>query len=164
MNLTGGLREVNSGALDRNQPTAVANIDRADWHYGGQFPVGLPQENGGTHIGMYLAWVINAGLGSRELHEHIRGRKAAFERREITGRDLLFSELDEKFFDTLLTNEGRAFTEAYYESDEYIQDYAELLATDLESPYEVADSWDNYDRLTPRLNERLQAWRKSRAV
>jgi hypothetical protein len=87
-----------------------------------------------------------------------------FNRREITGRDLLFSELDEKFFDSLLTKEGKAFTKAYYESDEYIQDYAELLASDLESPYEVADTWENFDRLLPRLNERFQMWRNSRAV
>ena len=35
--------------------------DRADWHYGGDFPEGLPDENGGTHIGMFLAWVILNG-------------------------------------------------------------------------------------------------------
>ena len=142
----------------------MGNIDRADWHYGGQFPAGLPPENGGTHIGMYLAWVINTGLGSEELRGYVGDRAAALARREITGRDLLFAELDEKFFDSLLTEEGKAFTKAYYESDEYIQDYAELLAADLESPYEVADSWENYDRLAPRLDERLRAWRSARAV
>jgi hypothetical protein len=141
----------------------MANIDRADWHYGGQFPAGLPQENGGTHIGMYLAWIINAGLASKELVRHIGKRRQSFDRREITGRDLLFSELDEKFFDSLLTEEGKAFTGAYYESDEYIQDYAALLATNLASAYHVADTWENYDRLAPRLNERLRAWRESTA-
>lgn len=35
----------------------MANIDRADWHYDGQYPKGLPPENGGTHIGMFLVWV-----------------------------------------------------------------------------------------------------------
>jgi hypothetical protein len=28
------------------------SYDRADWHYGGNYPKGLPPENGGTHIGM----------------------------------------------------------------------------------------------------------------
>ena len=33
-------------------------IDRMDWHYGGDYPEGLPTENGGTHIGFYLTWII----------------------------------------------------------------------------------------------------------
>jgi hypothetical protein len=44
-------------------------IDRADWHYGGDFPAELPDENGGTHIGMYLAWIINNHLEGELHHE-----------------------------------------------------------------------------------------------
>jgi hypothetical protein len=142
----------------------VANIDRADWHYGGQFPPHLPQENGGTHIGMYIAWILNSGLASKQLLGFIADRKAAFDNRAVTGRDLLFEKLDEKFFPSLLTKEGKAFTNSYYESDTYIQDYAELLAAGFETPYEVADTWENYDRLAPRLDERLRQWRASRVV
>jgi hypothetical protein len=141
----------------------MANIDRADWHYGGTFPPDLPPENGGTHIGMYLAWVLDRDLGSRELAKHVGPRLPAFRQRQITGRDLLMTELDEKFFPSLLSPEGRKFTAAYYETDEYVQDYAELLASDLESVYHVADSWENYDKLARRLDERLAAWRTSRA-
>jgi hypothetical protein len=113
---------------------------------------------------MYLAWVLHSGLASKDLLSYVANRKAAFDSRSITGRDLLFEELDEKFFDALLSKEGKAFTKAYYETDEYIQDYAEVLAADFETPYEVADTWENYDRLAPLLNERLQRWRASRAV
>jgi hypothetical protein len=44
----------------------MGNIDRADWHYGGGdlYPKELPPENGGTHIGMYLAWIVQHGLAS----------------------------------------------------------------------------------------------------
>lgn len=42
--------------------------DKMDWHYGGNFPEDLPPENGGTHIGMFLAWAIIQGL-SGELHD-----------------------------------------------------------------------------------------------
>jgi hypothetical protein len=140
----------------------VANIDRADWHYGGNYPPGLPQENAGTHIGMYLAWILIRGLGSPELDEFIASRRAAFDRREITGRDLLLDELDEKFFSSLLSREGRAFTKAYYESDQYVQDYAETLSSHLESAYHVVDSWANYDLLAPKLDARYAAWRLTR--
>ena len=37
--------------------------DRIDWHSGAaNFPSDLPDEAGGTHIGMYLAWAITRGL------------------------------------------------------------------------------------------------------
>ena len=142
----------------------MANIDRADWHYGGQYPKDLPAENGGTHIGIYLAWVINSDLGSEELLEYVAAKLPAFQRREITGRDLLLKELDEKFFSSLLSEEGQAFTTAYYESNQYVQDYAEALGTGLESLYHVKDSWDNYDRIAQTIDQRLATWRDSRAV
>ena len=37
----------------------MASIDRADWHYGGDYPKELPIENGGTHIGMFINWIID---------------------------------------------------------------------------------------------------------
>ena len=30
----------------------MAKYDDASWHYGGDFPDDLPEENGATHIGM----------------------------------------------------------------------------------------------------------------
>lgn len=39
---------------------SMTSIDKADWHNGsGEYPKDLPDENGGTHIGMYFAWIIN---------------------------------------------------------------------------------------------------------
>ncbi len=140
----------------------MANIDRADWHYGGNYPAGLPAENGATHIGIYLAWIIHRGLASKaliqlggETYERVLKRKA-------TGRELLIEELDEKFFDRLLNREGKAFTTAYYETNEYLADYDQVLGGELESLYHVEDTWDNYDKIAPVLDERLRAWRARR--
>ena len=41
--------------------------DKADWHYGGDFPSDLKPEDGATHIGMFLAWIIENDLIS-EFH------------------------------------------------------------------------------------------------
>lgn len=137
----------------------MANIDRADWHYGGNYPAGLPPENGGTHIGIYLAWVVHRNLGSKQLVQLGGETYQRVLKREATGRELLFTELDEKFFDRLLTRECRAFTEAYYESNEYLNDYDRVLGGDLKSLYHVADTWGTYDRIEPVLDERFEAWR-----
>ena len=47
----------------------TSSIDQADWHYAGDFPRELPPEAGGTHIGMYLAWIIQRDLGSATLRK-----------------------------------------------------------------------------------------------
>jgi hypothetical protein len=135
------------------------SIDRADWHYGGNYPAGLPPENGGTHIGIYLAWIIHRGLGSTALKRYAGDVYQRVLGREVTGRDLLFQELDEKFFAELLSREGRQFTRAYYESNDYLNDYARVLGGTLETLYHVQDSWENFDRIAPVLDQRLEAWR-----
>ena len=141
----------------------MGNIDRADWHYGSaSFPRELSPEHGGTHIGMYLAWIIRNGLGSDDLPDSIGDRLLLLERRVITGRQMLFAELDEKFFTTLLSDEGKRFTHDYYASNKYLSDYSELLGGNLTSLYHVADTWENYDKLTPRLDLRLATWRRTR--
>lgn len=140
----------------------MANIDRADWHYGGNYPQGLPPENAGTHIGIYLAWIIHRELGSKQLVKLGGETYQKVLRREATGRDLLFAELDEKFFPQLLNSEGGAFTRAYYETNDFLNDYDLVLGGDLESLYHVQDTWENYDKMAARLDERLAAWRSER--
>jgi len=137
----------------------MANIDRADWHYGGNYPSELPPENAGTHIGMYLAWIILRGLGSKELVLLSGDTYKWVRNREVTGRELLFTKLDEKFFDTLLSPEGEAFTRSYYETNGYANDYDRVLGGDLPTLYHIQDTWENFDKLVPVLDDRLAAWR-----
>ena len=137
----------------------MANIDRADWHYGGNYPSELPPENGGTHIGMYIAWIMLRDLASKELIQLADDTYTWVLNREVTGRTLLLTKLDEKFFDTLLTPEGREFTSSYYETNGYANDYDRVLGGDLPTLYHVADTWENFDKLAPILDERLAAWR-----
>jgi hypothetical protein len=140
----------------------MANIDRADWHYGGNYPKGLPPENAGTHIGIYLAWIIHRQLGSKQLVKLGAETYQKVLRREATGRDLLLAELDEKFFPELLNSEGGAFTSAYYETNDFLNDYDLVLGGELESLYHVQDTWENYDKMAERLDERLATWRSER--
>jgi len=137
----------------------MANIDRADWHYGGNYPSELPPENGGTHIGMYIAWIMLRDLASKELIQHAGDTYTWVLDREVTGRTLLLTKLDEKFFDQLLTPEGREFTRSYYETNGFANDYDRVLGGDLPTLYHVADTWENFDKLAPILDERLAAWR-----
>jgi hypothetical protein len=35
-----------------------------------------------------------------------------------------------------------------------------VLCAGMETAYEVADTWQNFDRLKPRLDRRLDEWRR----
>lgn len=136
----------------------MANIDRADWHYQGQFPRDLPPESAATHIGMYLTWLIFNDLISKYGLRLFAERLEELRNRRITGRDLVLNELDEKLFDRLLTKTGRAFTEDYYSGQSYLVDYEACLAQDLPSLYHVSDTWTNFDRLAPLISARYVRW------
>ena len=138
----------------------MANIDKAEWHYQGNFPADLPPENGGTHIGMFLAWVILRDLTSRALERAAGAKVQELIDRKITGRSLLFDALDEKFFDGLLNMAGKAFVRDYYETNCYISDYDMVLGTGLPSTYHVADTWENYDKIAAVLNDRFHRWQR----
>ncbi len=138
-------------------------LDKAEWHYAGNFPKSLPEECGGTHIGMFLAWIIINHLEGDELREDCDEALAKVRAREMTGRDFLFEMCDEKFWEGDMNEEGAAFAATYYSAEEgygkYLEDYESALAGGLESLYHVEDSWANYDKLAPLITAAFQQWK-----
>ena len=144
--------------------------DRADWHYGGDYPKGLPPENGGTHIGMFLAWCIINNLQGSFHDEESPASLQAVRERSMTGREFLFKECDEKFWEEDLSDEGNRFAHAYYDSTPankghtYFDDYGDTLSANLESLYHVADTWEHFDLLAPVIASRYEKWRTTGGV
>jgi hypothetical protein len=134
--------------------------DRADWHYGGDYPEGLPPENGGTHIGMFLAWAIMNGLEGQFHRDESPASLAAVRAGQMSGRQFLFKECDGKFWEEDLSDEGNAFAKYYYESNRYFEDYEAALAEDLPSMYHVQDNWQNYDKIAPVVTQRFGEWKQ----
>lgn len=136
----------------------MGSIDRADWHYGNDFPKSLPEENGGTHIGMYLNWIIDNDLiGEIHIIESKNGIEKV-KTGEITGRDFLFDYCDGKFWNQELNELGLEFTESYYSSNKYFRDYSNVLAKDLDNIYEVKDNRQNYTIIKEKLDQRFKKW------
>ncbi|MBW0281286.1 DUF7832 domain-containing protein [Shewanella xiamenensis] len=130
-------------------------IDRIDWHSGADnFPKDLAPEAGGTHIGMFIAWVINNNLEG-ELHQTDSVESVAkVKSRKMTGTEFLIKECDEKFWEDDLNPEGLEFAKHYYESNAYYGDYEAALVSSEPTLYHVLDTWDNYDK--------LKKWRKAK--
>lgn len=133
--------------------------DRSDWHSGGDYPKELPEENAGTHIGIFLAWVINNDLiGEIHRSESIDVLDAV-KNRTITGRDFLESQCDTKFWEVDLNEDGNNFAKSYYETGEYFKDYEIRLAGRLPTLYHVENTWENYDLIAPTISSRFSAWK-----
>jgi len=140
--------------------------DDASWHSGGVFPADLPETAGGTHIGMFVAWAVLAGLGSDDLYDEDSGGTefvTKLRARSITPGGFIFV-LDGKFTDEDLNAEGNAFAHAYYAAKDakYVADYEAAVGGDVPELYYVEDSWATFDRLEPVLDQRLAEWRASR--
>ena len=136
--------------------------DRADWHYAGDYPEGLPIENGGTHIGMFIAWSIHRGLSGELFVNEASGEVEAVKSRRMTGREFLLEVCDEKFWEDNLSPEGNEFAKLYYERDIYLKDYERVLGKGLPSLYHVKDTWENFDMLCPAIDERFRTWKANK--
>lgn len=136
--------------------------DDASWHYGGDFPAGLPDEAGATHTGMFVAWALLSGLGG-EIHTvECPEDLEALQSRAITPGAFFLKFCDGKFTDEDLSEEGNAFAGEYFkfEGDGFLTDYTNALPSNLPSLYHVPDSWETFEMLRPILDGRLKNWRR----
>lgn len=139
-------------------------IDNMEWHQGPDLPAGLDPAAAGTHIGMFMAWVILNNCTS-ETHEddHPEALEAVHERQQ-TGRDFLVAKCGGVLNDTDLDEDAQQFAKEYYASDAsgnspYLEDYERTLAGGLPSIYHVQDGWVNYDLLAPVIDAAFGRWR-----
>lgn len=138
--------------------------DKIDWHSSGDgFPKNLSKEHGGTHIGMFLCWIIqNDLIGSLHLEESQESLEKV-KKQIMTGRDFLVKECDSKFWDEDMNDEGNKFAKYYYADQDYkqyIHDY-EKTFNEYSNLYEIKDTWENYNRIKPVIDDAYQNWKKS---
>jgi len=137
--------------------------DDASWHHGGDFPANLPPEAAATHTGMFVAWAFLSGLAG-EIHIHdFPDDVPSLESRTITPGKFFLSSCDGKFTDEDLNDQGNAFAAAYFNFDNgrYLGDYESTLGQESPSLYHIEDSWENFDRLRPVLDQRFSEWKRN---
>ena len=134
--------------------------DRADWHYLGDYPDDLPPQNGGTHIGIFFAWLVNQKMESEQQDIEHSAELEAIRARSISGREFIAKMRDGELADIDMNKAANAFALAYYDSNLYFEDYAQILVGEKSSLYHVDDTWENYDLMAERIAERYVAWQK----
>ncbi|KAF2516069.1 DUF7832 domain-containing protein [Flavobacterium foetidum] len=155
----------------------MAKYDDASWHYGGDYPDNLPDENASTHIGMFLTWCIDNDLLSEEQLEDSEEDIIAVKNRELKGSEFLINNCDEKFSEYDLSDLGNEFARSYYDEEssfaesygDYGSDYEEHFEKEAkkkgfeyESFYHIEDTWENYNSLKPVIDARYEQWKKYR--
>jgi hypothetical protein len=137
-------------------------FDKAKWHYqADDYPVDLDERQAFVHTGLFLGWIIDAGLYSEEFAEDFEKEIRRFKARKMTGPGV-YRVADGVFADDMLNEEGLAFTQTYFdfEKGKYLKDYKKLLEAGLSSEYRVPDTWESYDTLKPQIDKRYGAWQK----
>ncbi len=133
--------------------------DDVSWHTGAaEYPKELPHDAAATHSGMYMAWALLSGLGGELATDGLPKLRA----RSVTPGRFFLEVCDGKFIEEDLSAEGNAFTQAYFDLDRgrYLHDYDAVLCRGMSTAYHVADTWENFDKLKPRLDRRLAEWRR----
>lgn len=124
----------------------------------------LPNEAGATHIGMFMAWLVIHNLISEDIWEEAAEEIEKVKSREITGRDFVVDICDCKLLDQELSEEGNEFAAWYYET-KYMEDYCQVFEITQDTTVglcSIEDQWENFDKLAPVLDRRLDEWKKSR--
>jgi hypothetical protein len=63
-----------------------------------------------------------------------------------------------------LSDDGNLFASKYFdfETGKYLSDYCAAVGINIHGIYYASDTWENFDRLKPVLDERYAEWKKKR--
>ena len=129
----------------------MTKYDDADYHEGSAIEAGQPAGNAFTHIGLFLGWLIRHDLANPQFFS--AADLAAVKAGTMSGSDLQ-SNVDGKLMSDMLTTEGAAFTDWYYEK--YLDDYAAAFSdTD---DYSIVDDVVSRSDIEPALDRRYSEW------
>ncbi|AYN27015.1 hypothetical protein D8682_08425 [Buttiauxella sp. 3AFRM03] len=131
--------------------------DKAKYHFESVEEEGLEISQAYVHSGFYFGWLIDNNLMSEEFAEDCAQEIALFLKREITA-PRLFEEFDGVLSDQELSEQGNSFSQDYFETGNYFNDYGEFLSDSLASEFHVQDSWENYQISAEFISKRYQKW------
>jgi len=138
--------------------------DKAKWHFNGDFPADLEIVQAYVHTGFYLTWLAQNHLLSAEF-ESENPAEIASARDRSSGPIALYDRTDGFLGDDMLSDEGNAFSGAYFEfaTGRYLLDYGDCLCEGMADLYRVQPSWENYDRIAGVIDQRFADWKAAKA-
>ncbi|MCA9274965.1 MAG: hypothetical protein KDA29_02970 [Phycisphaerales bacterium] len=136
------------------------SFDKGKWHWGGNYPEGLPEENGSTHIAMFFGWAVDNELVAEKFAGETIITK--FRKREASLYELI-AWFDEVLVGDMLTQLGAAFAHDYYAGEgrkTFFNDYEKTVGKRVPTLYHVEPSFDNYAIVSKVIDRRFKKWLK----
>ncbi|MEW9094597.1 MAG: hypothetical protein AB2417_05895 [Clostridiaceae bacterium] len=114
-----------------------------------------------VHIGFYLTWIINNNLEGDMHKEYDSENLEKVRREEMTGVDFFLTCCDGKLWSDDFNDEGLAFTEYYYASEQFMKDYVDFIFNELHDiPCEFDFDWKDYKKFEVILDRKYVAFCK----
>lgn len=136
--------------------------DKAKYYFD-DLPEDLPIEQAYVHTGMFLGWIIENNLFSKEFEERSKDDINRFKLRQITGTQI-YMKWGGVFADDMLNDGGNQFARYYFNTDKrwkYMNDYMDIFVTAGETLYHVQDAWENYFELKEEIDYSYMFWKKN---
>jgi len=141
------------------QEPELLEYDLWRWHTEGKFPADQPPEQGYVHIGMFLVWLVDAGMLDRQWAAAPDVSAAIESIRTRTGSPSALRDITEgRLAADMLDAEGQAFAGAYYAPEYgYVRDWNRVFGR-AAAHYAVPGDWESYDRIGPVIERRYHEW------
>ena len=134
--------------------------DKAKWHDETVTNYGLPESHASHHIVFFFRWLVEHDLISEWLRTEFPDDYEAVRTNRFSALDY-FDSLDRCLISDMLTDEGNAFAEAYFDYDRgcYLSDLIGTLQGNLRSEFHIPFNDQTYGRLKPIIDKRYAAWK-----
>ncbi|BDU05857.1 hypothetical protein GV791_06905 [Nocardia cyriacigeorgica] len=127
--------------------------DDAEWHCDSVSEFDLPGEAAGTHIGIFMAWLVLHDLASPEYAQ----RGWVLHARTSTPGEFLFASCCGQIDPGMLTVTGNAFIDDAYRA--YLRMYDNIPEVAIhDNMYAAPDTWQLYDAVAQEIDGLFQEW------
>ncbi|OAB38935.1 hypothetical protein [Paenibacillus glacialis] len=134
-------------------------LDKAKWHYEGDFPKDLTKDAAYTATGMFITWLIKNNWFTEEIGQNFATEIEKVKKKKLTGAEFYQKCLDGVFSTQELSDEIKPFVNEYlniqkdfYTAEDYVHTFQGVGLTF----YHVANTWENYDLIEPVIEQRFQ--------
>ena len=146
---------------------AISDVvfDKAKWHINDNFPTDLDPYQSYIHTGLYVCWLVDTDLYENDFKNNFQQSIDRLLKRQSTPVNFYAEQLDGIFDASGLAQEAIKFTTQYFdfEKGQYIQDYLIALDPNDQQPsmFYIADTWNNYNKLKPIIDNRFMEWKQT---
>ncbi len=114
--------------------------------------------------GFFLVWALLNDLGGEVLVAEGNPEVALLKERKITPLGCGAVQAD-NITDECFNTKGNGFAQVYLEKV-YFKDFVEAFEEETRNthPFAVRDTWENYDKLAPRIDRSFAAWSQGKDI